>query len=83
MSSSPAPPGAPSYAPEPVVIGVRWETPDGAEIPFVINQTQLHAEACMLCRRMNGDLVDAGHAFTDGLGWRVKVCAGSCLAVAA
>lgn len=83
MSSTPAPPGAPSYAPEPRSIGVRWETTDHAEIPFVVNRTQLRAEACVLCARMNGELEDAGHAYVDGLGWRVKVCTGGCLTVAA
>lgn len=82
MSSNPAPPGAPSYAPEPRSIGVRWNSPEG-ELSVLINRTQLHGEACMLCARMNGALEDAGHAFTEDGGWRAKVCAGGCLAVAA
>lgn len=83
MVSTPAPPEAPSYAPEPRSIGVRWETADNAVIRLLVNRTQLHAEACMLCARMNGELEDAGHAYTDDGGWRAKVCAGGCLAVAA
>jgi hypothetical protein len=76
--------GAPSYAPEPATIGVRWETPDGATLEFLINQTQLHGEACLLCTRMNGELMDAGHVYTQaGGGWRAKVCADGCQEAAA
>lgn len=75
--------GTPSYAPEPPTIGVRWKTTDGANIDVLVNRTQLHGEACMLCARMNADLADAGHAYTDEGGWRARVCTGGCKTEAA
>jgi hypothetical protein len=83
MSATPAPPGAPSYAPEPATIGVSWKTPDGARVDVLVNRTQLHGEACMLCARMDAPLEDAGHVYTEAGGWRARVCAGGCKQVAA
>lgn len=83
MSSTPAPSGAPSYAPEPATVSVDWKTPDGASLAVLVNRTQLHGEACMLCARMNSELVDAGHAYTDEGGWRARVCDGGCATEAA
>lgn len=78
------PPDAPSYAPEPPSIGVRWVTPDGAPLQFLVNRTQLHGEACLLCGRMNSVLMDAGHMYTEaGGGWRARVCADPCVEVSA
>lgn len=82
-SADQAPPDAPSYAPEPASIGVRWVTADGAEVNFLVNRTQLHGDACLLCKRMNGALEDSGHVYTDEGGWRAKVCADRCATEAA
>lgn len=81
--ATPPPPGEPSYAPEPATIGIRWKTPDGSRVDFLVNRTQLHGEACLLCARMNGNLVDAGHAYTDEGGWRARVCEDGCTEAAA
>lgn len=86
MSAAPGPIPAETeaaYAPEPPSIGVRWASGDGTEVRFLINRTQLHGEACLLCKRMDAALEDAGHVYTDAGGWRARVCAGGCVAVAA
>lgn len=76
MSQTSAPPGAPPHAPEPEQpsIGVRWDTPSGAKLQFLVTRTQLRGKACILCGRPGSDLVDAGFMHTDEGGWRAKSC---------
>lgn len=79
MTDLTAPPSAPPARPEPT-IPVRWATPDGASLQWLVTDQQQHGRACMHCHSRRLDLEDAGHVYGDvGGGWRVKACpAGDC-----
>jgi hypothetical protein len=74
-TSTPAPPGAPSYALEAATITALWEPwPNSPGEARLINRAQLHGLACVLCGRTDGVLAEAGDLRTIDGRWQARGC---------